>query len=353
MTVGADHMMNKMSATTEGLWICLFAAICVQTTLSSLPIVVNTWPFTNATEAGYNEFLRGGSVIDVVEKGCSKCEVLRCDGSVGEGSDPDEDGEVTLDAMIMDGKTMDVGSVGCLRNISSAISVARMVMERTGHTLLAGELATKFAVEMGFQESDLSSNKSDTMYKQWIENNCQPNYRVNVSPDPKKSCGPYHPSTNVLEESTRKDKEIGYLNHDTIGMVAVDTNGHVVSGTTTNGLNHKIPGRVGDSPIVGAGSYAQNDMGGAAATGDGDIMMRFLPSYTAVQLMGSGMTPSKAALFSIKPIINFYPEFNGAVIAVNTKGEHGAACHGSGIGTFHYSVKDNPDKVNLFSVKCV
>ncbi|XP_061163758.1 N(4)-(Beta-N-acetylglucosaminyl)-L-asparaginase-like [Saccostrea echinata] len=335
------------------LFYFVLSIFCRFKAISTLPIVVNTWPFTNATETGYNVFLTGGSAVDAVERGCSKCEVQRCDGSVGEGSDPDEEGEVTLDAMIMDGESMDVGSVGCLRNISSAISVARMVMERTDHTLLAGELATKFAVEMGFTESDLSSNKSDTMYKQWKTNNCQPNYRVNVNPDPKRSCGPYHPNTNIYRKETREDKGIGYLNHDTIGMVAVDKNGHVVSGTTTNGLNHKIPGRVGDSPIVGAGSYAQNGMGGAAATGDGDIMMRFLPSYTAVQLMGSGMSPSNAALSSIKPIIKYFPDFDGAVIAVNHKGEHGAACHGAGIGTFHYSVMDNPSKVNLFSVKCV
>nr|XP_020516591.1 N(4)-(beta-N-acetylglucosaminyl)-L-asparaginase-like [Labrus bergylta] len=242
---------------------------------TSPPLVINTWPFKDATAAAWSVLQSGGSVLDAVEKGCARCESEQCDGSVGYGGSPDESGETTLDAMIMNGDTMEVGSVGDLRRIKNAIGVARAVMEHTEHTLLVGESASVFAENMGFTAEDLTTNKSMNIFSQWLKGNCQPNYRKNMFPDPSTSCGPYKPRAML-----RQSKRLQHANtrsHDTIGMIALDQNGHIAVGTSTNGLTHKVPGRVGDSPIVGAGGYADSSVGGAAATGDGDVMMRFLP----------------------------------------------------------------------------
>ncbi|XP_055333511.1 N(4)-(Beta-N-acetylglucosaminyl)-L-asparaginase-like isoform X1 [Paramacrobiotus metropolitanus] len=305
---------------------------------ATLPVVINTWPFTNATLVGWKALTApGGTVLDAVEKGCKQCEIDQCDGSVGYGNHPDETGEVTLDAMIMDGKTMDVGAVGCLRRIKDAVSVARAVLERTTHTLLVGEDATKFAVSMGFEEQNLNTSNSDSIWEKWLKNNCQPNYWQDVNPDPKSACGPYHPRISANKAfSSRNEELVDWKNHDTIGMIAIDQTGHIAAGTSTNGASHKIPGRVGDSPIAGAGAYADDNIGAAVGTGDGDLMMRFLPSFRAVLNMGNGMDPTAAATESIKQVAKFYPAFSGAIVAADNTGRYGAACHG--FQKFQYSV---------------
>ncbi|XP_069129820.1 N(4)-(Beta-N-acetylglucosaminyl)-L-asparaginase-like isoform X1 [Argopecten irradians] len=321
--------------------LCLSVSTLFYEVSAGLPIVVNTWPFTNATMGAWTRmYTEKGSSVDAVVAGCRVCQTEQCDGTVGYGGDPDEKGEVTLDAMIMDGKTMDVGAVGCIRRIKDAIGVARAVMDHTGHTLLVGELATKFAVEMGFKEENLSTARSDKIYKDWKNSHCQPNFRKNVTPDPTQNCGPYTPLHTGFTRGdySRKRYNVDRRNHDTIGMVAIDSNGYVAAGTTTNGLNHKVPGRVGDSPIMGAGAYARNGVGGSASTGDGDVMMRFLPSFHAVNLMSMGMDPNTAAEKVLVPIKESYPTFSGAVITVNSQGIVGAACHGFAV--FQFSVVD-------------
>ncbi|XP_065833199.1 N(4)-(Beta-N-acetylglucosaminyl)-L-asparaginase-like [Oscarella lobularis] len=302
----------------------------------SLPIVINTWPFTNATAKAWSVLESGGSRLDAVEEGCSVCEVERCDGSVGYGGSPNEDGETTLDAMIMDGVTHDVGSVGCLKRVKSAISVARKVMEHTTQTLLVGDDATRFAVDMGFHEESLQTDQSRTEWEEWKAKNCQPNYWRDVVPDSAKYCGPYH-LPGELSDSKDSSHSLVKGNHDTIGMIVIDNNGDVAGGTSTNGLTYKIPGRVGDSPIAGAGAYVDNDVGGAAATGDGDTMMRFLPTYQIVESMRMGMDPQTAAENVIKRIAKYYPNFEGGVIAVNKTGHFGGACHGLNVT---YSVRN-------------
>ncbi|XP_070552984.1 N(4)-(Beta-N-acetylglucosaminyl)-L-asparaginase-like [Ptychodera flava] len=312
-----------------------------------LPLVINTWQFSNATAKAWDVISKDGSALDAVEQGCSVCEVQQCDGSVGYGGSPDENGETTLDAMIMDGITHDVGSVADLRRVKTAISVARSVMEYTQHTLLVGDQATQFAIEMGFKEEDLHTNKSRQMWQDWKKGNCQPNYRQNVTPDPKKSCGPYKPNKArkiKLSKEQRYNKEVGEGNHDTIGMVVIDSMGNVAGGTSTNGANHKVPGRVGDSPIAGAGAYVDNTIGGAAATGDGGVMMRFLPTYQVVESMGSGVDPTSACKLAINRITKYYPNFSGALVAANLSGMYGAACHG--FSTFHYSIR-SPGMANV------
>ncbi|XP_047305678.1 N(4)-(beta-N-acetylglucosaminyl)-L-asparaginase isoform X1 [Homo sapiens] len=203
---------------------------------SPLPLVVNTWPFKNATEAAWRALASGGSALDAVESGCAMCEREQCDGSVGFGGSPDELGETTLDAMIMDGTTMDVGAVGDLRRIKNAIGVARKVLEHTTHTLLVGESATTFAQSMGFINEDLSTTASQALHSDWLARNCQPNYWRNVIPDPSKYCGPYKPP-GILKQDIPIHKETeDDRGHDTIGMVVIHKTGHIAAGTSTNAV---------------------------------------------------------------------------------------------------------------------
>lgn len=158
--------------------------------------------------------------------------------------------------MIFDGPTHNMGAVGGLQRIKNAIGVARAVMTYTKHSFLIGESATKFAKEMGFKEESLITDQSREMWEKWVASNCQPNYRQNVVPDPKNSCGPYKPD-KIKRKEVRKgfDPHTWPENHDTIGMIVVDSNGDISCGSSTNGKKNKIVGRMGDSPIPGAGCY--------------------------------------------------------------------------------------------------
>eukprot|EP01116_Phalansterium_solitarium_P020648 TRINITY_DN6147_c0_g1_i1.p1 TRINITY_DN6147_c0_g1~~TRINITY_DN6147_c0_g1_i1.p1 ORF type:complete len:369 (-),score=44.17 TRINITY_DN6147_c0_g1_i1:120-1172(-) len=314
-----------------------------------LPVVINTWPFVNATAKAWHViWVQNGSALDAIEQGCTVCEQEQCDGTVGFGGSPDENGETTLDAMIMDGVTHDVGAVGALRQVKQAISVARRVMEYTEETFLAGDQATAFAVRMGFETTNLSTPESIKEWEAWKANDCQPNYwQPDVVPDPTKSCGPYSPGAVPRRRMARNRRHlrppIHEGNHDTIGMVAIDRDGNIASGTSTNGASHKVPGRVGDGPMVGAGSYADRDVGACAATGDGDVMMRCWTCDQAVESMRLGMSPQDATADAIRRIEKFYPTFIGAIVAVNKAGEYAGACHG---WTFTFSVV-NPQLQNV------
>ncbi|XP_014238281.1 N(4)-(Beta-N-acetylglucosaminyl)-L-asparaginase-like [Trichogramma pretiosum] len=293
-----------------------------------IPVVITTWDYEEATKIAWKTLYQDKcTAVDAIENGCSYCEEAQCRGTVGFGGSPDENGETTLDAMLMDGSTMDVGGVGSLRNIKHAVSVARHVLENTAHSLIVGDLATDFAEKMGFKRESLQTDSSQLMWKQWENNKCQPNFWKNVVPNPTATCGPYHPKPPKSTLSSRNSLS-NEDNHDTIGMIAIDSKGHIAAGTSTNGARNKIPGRVGDSPIAGAGAYADDEVGAAAATGDGDVMMRFLPSFLAVELMRQGQSPESATQAAIDRITKHYPNFSGAVIAVNKHGEFAAACHG-------------------------
>lgn len=211
----------------------------------SYPIVLNTWPFVNATNKAWEILAKTDDPLKSVEVGCSVCEELRCDGTVGYGGSPDEYGETTLDALIMDGRTHDAGSVAGLKRIKNVISVARAVMEHTKHTLLVGDSATQFAIDMGFQQQDLHLIDSLEKYASWLNNSCQPNFRLNVYPDPDKFCGPYKPikQNNFLTMNDKRINEhVSSKSHDTIGMIAINSLGDIAVGTSTNGASHKIPG---------------------------------------------------------------------------------------------------------------
>ena len=322
-----------------------------------LPMVINTWggAFTAATDAAYLSLAskkHAASALEAVEIGCATCERNQCDGSVGFGGSPDENCETTLDAMIMDGNTFETGAVAGLRRVKSAISVARHVLLHTTHSLLAGDQATRFAVESaGFPEEDLSTPESRARCEAWKEANCQPNYRVNVRPDATRSCGPYKQRTGALDASGLALEERAYTaypmprssalddpsfrSHDTISMIAVTKKG-MAAGTSTSGATHKVPGRVGDGPIVGSGSYADSEVGGCGATGDGDIMMRFLPCYQAVENLRLGMSPEQAAEDAVRRMVRKFPQVSSGIVVVNNKGEHGAAASG---WTFTYAFR--------------
>nr|CAH7746278.1 unnamed protein product [Callosobruchus chinensis] len=295
--------------------------------LADIPIVINTWKFQHAAQKAWS-VLRGGEdlALDALTAGCEVCQDEQCDFTVGFGGSPDENGETTLDGMIFDGDTMDMGAVGGIRNIKNAIKAARYVLERTEHSLLVGSLATQFAKGFEFPDESLATNYSRNLWKNWKLHFCQPNFWKNVHPNPKTTCGPY--KTIDVGNRWENTSKFGTGNHDTIGMIVISRTGHIVAGTSTNGAKFKIPGRVGDSPIPGAGAYADSRIGAAAATGDGDIMMRFLPSFLAVEQLRQGASPSKAAKIAITRIAEKYPNFFGGIVVTDKKGEIGAACNG-------------------------
>jgi len=215
--------------------------------------------------------------------------------------------------------------------------VARSVMDYSRHTLLVGESAQQFALEMGFTDQTLKTNYSDTQYTNWKANNCQPNFRKNVLPNPSTSCGPYTAIPRGQKMLADNFQELSTpLNHDTITMIVMDKNGRIASGGTTNGLSYKIHGRVGDTPIMGAGTFSDDAIGGCGGTGDGDVMMRFLPCYRTVLNMAFGMTPEEAAKDALNRIVEKQPGFSGAIIALNKKGDWGAAVYG--YSSFSYNV---------------
>ncbi|KAK4234239.1 nucleophile aminohydrolase [Achaetomium macrosporum] len=309
----------------------------------NFPFVINTWggPFAAATDAAFLALTTNSttvSALDAVEIGCATCERNQCDGTVGFGGSPDEACETTLDGLIMDGTTMKSGAVAGLRRIRDAISVARAVLQHTRHSLLVGDLATQFAVENGFgPEEDLSTEESRRRCEEWRAGGCKGNYRLHVEPDPSTSCGPYRPlPVDGLHDLGFAGEDEGQTSHDTISMVVIDGSGAMAAGTSTNGAAFKVPGRVGDGPIVGSGSYVDGDVGGCGATGDGDIMMRFLPCYQAVENLRRGMTPTAAAQDAVKRMLRKYPKISSGIVVVNNRGEHGAAASG---WTFTYAFR--------------
>ncbi|CAI9091992.1 OLC1v1027119C1 [Oldenlandia corymbosa var. corymbosa] len=312
------------------------------------PLVVSTWPFKEAVRAAWKRVSSGSSAVDAVVEGCSACEELQCDGTVGPGGSPDENGETTIDAMIMDGVTMEVGAVAAMRYVKDGIKAAKLVMRHTKHTMLVGEQASVFAISMGLPgPTNLSSAESLEKWTKWKEDDCQPNFRKDVFPA--NHCGPYHPNSDAgsgkmacsmvnMVGSNELGSFVNRHNHDTIAMAVIDHMGHIAAGTSTNGATFKIPGRVGDGPIAGSSAYADAEVGACGATGDGDIMMRFLPCYQVVENMRLGMQPKLAAEDSISRIARKYPDFVGAVFALNKEGVHAGACHG---WTFQYSVRSS------------
>jgi N4-(beta-N-acetylglucosaminyl)-L-asparaginase len=270
---------------------------------------------------------QGSDALDAVIAGVNIVENDPNDMSVGLGGLPNEEGVVELDASVMHGPTHRCGAVAALRNIKNPSSVARVVMERTDHVLLVGEGALKFARMHGFKEENLLTDESRKEWLKWKENlSNQDDYLPPHSPDTK-DIG------SKLYEAMQT--------YGTINCIAKDLQGNLSGVTTTSGLSYKIPGRVGDSPIIGAGLYVDNEIGAAGSTGRGEANLINCNSVMVVEWMGQGKSPEEACLMACTRIVNHNkmkrlqdasgkPNFNVTFYAINKRGEFGSASIWSG-----------------------
>jgi N4-(beta-N-acetylglucosaminyl)-L-asparaginase len=296
------------------------------------PIVISTWaPNVKANAEAWTVLGKGGRALDAVEAGVKIPEADPSDQSVGYGGLPDRDGKVTLDACIMD-ELGNCGSVMALEHIIHAISVARLVMDKTPHVQLVGDGALQFALANGFKMENLLTPEAEKAWREWLKTS---KYDPTIID---KLLKEKNPSGNNLPEAIAG----GINNHDTIGMIAMDTNGNVSGACTTSGMAFKMHGRVGDSPIIGAGLYVDNEVGAATATGVGEEVVRICGSHTVVELMRQGMSPEAACKKAVERMIRLRKEKSKGLqvgfIALNKKGEFGGYAIQKG---FTYCVQTN------------
>ncbi len=263
----------------------------------AIPAVISTWPHgVAANAAAWKILVAGGRALDAVEQGARASESDPKVNNVGYGGLPDSEGEVTLDASIMD-EFGNAGSVVFLRHIKHPISVARLVMEQTPHVMLAGDGAERFALAHGFKKENLLTPAAKAAWKKW------------------------------RKENPRALKQINSKNHDTLGLLAIDRDGYLAGACTTSGLAWKLPGRVGDSPIIGAGLFVDNDVGAAAATGHGETVMKTVGAMVVVEAMRRGLSPHDACREAVERIMKKVPgakEIQVGFIALNKQREGGA-----------------------------
>ncbi len=281
----------------------------------SLPVVISTWDAgLEANKPAWEVLKNGGRALDAVEKGVMQTEdTINC--CVGLGGNPDRDGHVTLDACIMD-ENFNCGSVAFLERIKHPVAVARKVMEKTPHVMLVGEGALQFALNEGFPlESGELSPSAKKAYTEWLKKS---EYKPVINIENKKNHGPFPPQ--YLEG--------GSYNHDTIGMIALDKAGNLSGSCTTSGMGFKMRGRIGDSPIIGAGLYVDNEVGAVVATGQGEDVIRVAGCSSVVEAMRQGLSPEAACKKIINRIVKIKKdkarEIQVAFIALNKKGQYGA-----------------------------
>lgn len=261
--------------------------------------MIATWPFSlQCCEKGAEILKNGGSCLDAAEQGVHLVESDPAVDSVGRGGYLNADGELAMDAAVMNGDNLKMGAVACVRGFEHPVSIARAVMENTKHSILVGPSAEAFARKMGFQEAD-------------------PDYLITEAVRKK------------YEEEKNKARPSG---HDTIGCIALDAGGSMCAATSTSGMNMRMPGRVGDTPIVGSGFYVQSGVGGAAATGVGEDIMRTCCSFRCVDLMRAGMSPQEAVNTVVLTAHNTLKQCglepgNIAMVCMNAKGEFAGACN--------------------------
>jgi isoaspartyl peptidase/L-asparaginase-like protein (Ntn-hydrolase superfamily) len=277
------------------------------------PLVLSTWNHgLAANEGAWQVLSKGGSALDAVEKGVMVTEADLTNRSVGVGGRPDRDGHVTLDACIMSGDSR-CGSVAFLEGLAHPINVARAVMERTQHVMLVGAGAKKFALEQGFETAKMPIPEVKKDYEQWRKEN----------------------------KDLFKKPEINHENHDTIGMIAMDANGQLAGACTTSGWAYKMHGRVGDSPIIGAGLFVDEEVGAATATGLGEAIVRIAGSHTVVELMRQGLAPEAACKEACMRIIRKNKDLTGlqcGFIAIDKNGNYGGYSIFAG---FNYALRNN------------
>jgi N4-(beta-N-acetylglucosaminyl)-L-asparaginase len=281
------------------------------------PVVISTWsPNIKANKVAWDLLLKGKSALDAVEAGVMVPEADPADTSVGYGGLPDRDGRVTLDACIMD-QLGNCGAVMALEHIKHPICVARLVMEQTPHVQLVGEGALEFALQKGFKKENLLTKESEKAWKEWLKTSN------------------YDPSRTIRELEKREELNnqdpypwpVALLNHDTIGMLALDQQGNLSGACSTSGMAFKMRGRVGDSPIIGAGLFVDNEIGAATGTGLGEEVVRICGAHTIVEMMRHGASPEDACREAIQRIIKRNgekaKELQVGFIALNKKGEVG------------------------------
>ena len=274
------------------------------------PIVVSTWkPGLTANKEAWKVLNKSGKSLDAVEAGVKIIESDINNKSVGIGGMPDRNGIVTLDACIMDHQ-YNCGSVAFLQDIEHPVSVARKVMEDTPHVMLCGKGAQDFAIEKGFTKTNLLTPEAKNDWIKW------------------------------KATQNKKLPEINHENHDTIGMLAIDNEGDISGACTTSGWAYKLHGRVGDSPIIGAGLYVDNEIGAACATGIGEAIIKITGSHLVVELMRQGLSPEEAcfeAVQRIKKVYSNLKDMQVGFLAINKSGQHGAYSMYAG---FNYALKD-------------
>jgi len=283
------------------------------------PIVISTWNHgLEANIAAWKILSKGGNSLDAVEAGVRVTESDPNNSSVGLGGLPDRDGFVTLDACIMDHENK-CGAVAFLQDIENPISVARKVMEDTKHVMLVGEGAKQFALQKGFKKTNLLTEKSKKAWEDW------------------KIKSKYQPVINSE-------------NHDTIGLLALDDKGNLSGACTTSGMAYKLHGRVGDSPLIGAGLFVDNEVGAACATGVGEAVIRIAGSAIVVELMRNGMSPDDACKEAVSRIISKHKDISNlqvGFLALNKNGEAGSYSVYSG---FNYAIQTK-DQDELIDAK--
>jgi N4-(beta-N-acetylglucosaminyl)-L-asparaginase len=265
--------------------------------MGTKPMILSTWNHgMPANDKAWEVLKKSGNILDAVEEGVMVTERDLDNLSVGLQGLPDREGIVTLDASIMKG-TGDCGSVAFVRQVRHPISLARKVMEKTPHVMLAGEGARQFAISEGMVlEDEVLSPKAEKAYKEW------------------KKAAKYQPIINIE-------------NHDTIGMIGIDANGKMAGSCTTSGLAYKMHGRVGDSPIIGAGLYVEDEVGAATATGLGEAVIRICGAFLIVELMRQGRSPQEACEEAVRRMVKKHKDIKdiqAGFLAINKDGEHGA-----------------------------
>jgi len=274
------------------------------------PIVLSTWKHgLMANTKAWQVLSAKGSVLDAVEQGVSVVESDLSNRSVGLGGHPDRDGSVTLDACIQDhnGKA---GAVAFLQRFEHPISVARAIMDRTPHVMLVGKGAEQWALENGFEQLDVEIPEVRQAWQEWLRTST------------------YKPIANIE-------------NHDTIGMIAMDSDGQLAGSCTTSGMAYKIHGRVGDSPIIGAGLFVDGEVGAACATGVGELMIRTSGSHTVVELMRQGRTPEEACREAVRRVAKHVPANEAMQVGFLALRADGLYAGRSLYAGFDYAAKTN------------
>ena len=298
------------------------------------PIVVSTWDFGKAANSEAWKVLKNnGRALDAIEQGARITEADESNKTVGYGGYPDRDGRVTLDACIMD-ENGNCGSVMGLEQIMHPISVARLVMEKTPHVILVGEGALQFALANGFKKENLLTPDSELAWKEWL----------------KKSH--YNPIMNIENKSYNQNQPTPEFfpgsidNHDTIGMLALDAQGKLSGGCTTSGMAFKMHGRVGDSPVIGAGLFVDSEIGAATSTGVGEEVIKCVGSHLVVEYMRQGNSPKEACKKVVERIakrdLEKAKNIQIGFLAIDIHGNYGAYALQKG---FSFAVKSEKEEI--------